>query len=297
MGGTMAPTINPAFRLRPLDLGEILDESFRIYRSRFGLLFGVALVANLPGLLISIGTGGGWAGVMNTFSQSAPTPTSGDGLALGIALGAGFLLAFLMVPITAMGPSFAACAAALGMEASVGSILRSTIRYYWRGWGLGFISGAMYVLLVLIFPVYFLVQWAFRYQVVYLEHAGVSQALSRSASLVRGQWWRVFGIKLLVIIVTLVLSSVLGLMFGMFSLVAPAGFARTALGGVLQTLTEAVIAPFAALATTLLYLDARIRRESLDLQLMAARAGQVEYAPPPPTTAPAWSDFPPSPPG
>ena len=44
----------PGSRLRPLDVGDLLDETFRLYRRHFWLLIGVGAVALLPATAISL---------------------------------------------------------------------------------------------------------------------------------------------------------------------------------------------------------------------------------------------------
>jgi hypothetical protein len=304
MAQTMA-AITPAYRMRPLDLGDILDEAFRIYRAHFGLMVTVAFIASIPGILTGIGAGSG--GLFSTFQQYSaisqgntfirPDTTLLPLTFVGIGLG------ILMFPISTAAPVFAACAVTLGLPVTVGSVLRAALRNYFRVWVLGIIVIVLefFMVLVISIPVvlWVLVGLAFRYQVLYLEHGGIGGAMSRSWALVKGSWWRTFGILVLVFIILFVLSLVLQAMFGFISLLAPAGLLRQALAGILTAATQAVLLPFGALATTLLYLDQRVRKESLDLQLMAGQAGQPVAAPPAPTgdMPPAWSDNPPTYPG
>ncbi|HKF78450.1 MAG TPA: hypothetical protein VKF59_20080, partial [Candidatus Dormibacteraeota bacterium] len=63
-GGT-----EPLLRLRPLGLGEILDEIFRVYRRHFGLLWAVALVLSVPGFLLQVASGS--TGAFGSLSAAA----------------------------------------------------------------------------------------------------------------------------------------------------------------------------------------------------------------------------------
>ncbi|MEA2684287.1 MAG: hypothetical protein QOK05_2615 [Chloroflexota bacterium] len=293
--------LTPAYRVRPLDVGEILDESFRIYRSHFALMFGVAVVATLPALIVAIGSGSAFNAFQQSFTaaQDGTSALPAQDAALGVLTLVGFVVGFIMFPITTGAPIYAACSVVLGLPATVGSILRDSLRNYWRVWGLGIIYGALLLSSLVIISIPFVilvaVRWAFRYQVLYLEHAGVGGSLSRSSALVRDYWWRIFLIMLLVLIVIpFVLGIVVNLMATILSFAAPAGIARVAISGLLSALVQSLVLPFKAIASTLLYLDLRVRKESLDLQLMAGQAGQsVEYAQPPAELPPSWSDFPP----
>lgn len=114
---------------------------------------------------------------------------------------------------------------------------------------------------------------------------GIIESLRRSARLVTGSWWRVFGILLLVLIIVVIVSQVIGIPFdlpatlgdGDGNLLTVTGLSFGALvistlGGIISA---TITAPFSAGATALLYVDLRIRREGLDLEL--ARAANVQF--------------------
>jgi hypothetical protein len=121
---------------------------------------------------------------------------------------------------------------------------------------------------------------------------GVIGALRRSAELVRRSWWRVFWILVLVLIIAFLIGQVINVPFGWVPFLAvgddPSDTAvfgtlvLTALGGIVAS---TFTAPFTAAATALLYVDRRIRREGLDIEL--ARAAGV--------TIPGRTDTPPAP--
>ena len=117
--------------------------------------------------------------------------------------------------------------------------------------------------------------------------AAWSASLRRSRALVRGAWWRTFGILLLVNLIAQVIAGILGVPFTVLTLLVrlgrPATGPRTstrslpllvtALGTIVAS---AVTWPFTAVSTALLYVDRRMRREALDLEL--ARAAGVAPA-------------------
>jgi hypothetical protein len=119
---------------------------------------------------------------------------------------------------------------------------------------------------------------------------GVFGALRRSAELVRGSWWRLFGILLLILLIAGIISQVISVPFAL-----PAFFLGeqpsdnqflitlivSALGGIVAA---TITAPFTAAATALLYVDRRIRREGLDIELARAAGvgipGRTDVVPP-----------------
>jgi hypothetical protein len=124
---------------------------------------------------------------------------------------------------------------------------------------------------------------------------GVFGAVRRSAELVRGSWWRLFGILLLILLIAGIISQVISVPFALPAFFldqepSDAQFLLTlivsALGGIVAA---TITAPFTAAATALLYVDRRIRREGLDIALARAAGvnlpGRTDVAPPAPPAA------------
>ncbi len=110
-----------------------------------------------------------------------------------------------------------------------------------------------------------------------LEGVGPVVALRRSWVLVQGSWWRVLGVLLLSGLITSLLTAVVSVPVGV-AVSALAGFEPSLLASAIASGITGVIAgivtwPFTAAVTGLLYVDLRMRRERLDLPLVAA-AGQ-----------------------
>ena len=121
--------------------------------------------------------------------------------------------------------------------------------------------------------------WAVAAPALILENLGILAALRRSYRLVRGSFWRIFGIGLLTFVVTAVVRQLFTLPFGLISGVVVAltagddpGFGGSLLqlliADIGEVLAGAVLYPFGAGVTALLYLDLRMRREGLDVDLM-----------------------------
>ncbi|MBG0828072.1 hypothetical protein HS041_09860 [Planomonospora sp. ID67723] len=115
--------------------------------------------------------------------------------------------------------------------------------------------------------------------VIVLERAGAFTAISRSFRLVKGDFWRVFGILLLTAVIAGLVGAAVGVPFslaGQFA--APTDVSEIqagltislvlgALGGIIAgTITN----PFSAAVTALLYADRRMRSEAFDLVLQTA---------------------------
>jgi hypothetical protein len=182
---------------------------------------------------------------------------------LGVALLPGLamtaLLAVIAVPVVAL-----AVADQVGAAVAVG--------------GLGFI-------LWFVLVVYLSVSWSMAGPALLLENLPVVPAFNRSRRLVDGSWWRIAGISLLT---TLIVGTASGavqfpasLVGGLITggglgggAVSGTGLARVVLGqlvaGVGTLVAGSVLYPFQASVNALLYIDLRMRREGLDVDLMRA---------------------------
>jgi hypothetical protein len=130
-----------------------------------------------------------------------------------------------------------------------------------------------------------------------LERQSIRSALSRSRRLVRGSWWRICGVLLLAAILSAVIAGLVQLPFsalsgGLMGFGATGGTATTSLlalvlGAIGGTLAGTITYPFAAAVGVLLYVDQRMRREALDLELARASG----------TVLPDRPGAPPGPPG
>ncbi|MGC5167064.1 hypothetical protein [Luteimicrobium sp. DT211] len=157
--------------------------------------------------------------------------------------------------------------------------------------------------------VWFLVHVVFAAPAYVLERVGPRKAIARAWALVRGSFWRVFGIVVLTLVITYVmstvvqvpftiLSSVLG--FGTMSSDTPTGGALLAYlvaTGIGALVAGTLATAFLGSVVALLYIDQRMRREGLDVALAAAAAapapddGPRPPAPPtPPPTQPGMWD-------
>ncbi|MDQ2926167.1 MAG: hypothetical protein M3R43_11515, partial [Acidobacteriota bacterium] len=123
---TPAPGMGaPAYELRPLTLGELLDRTFSLYRSRFWLFAGIASVAAVVEL-IAAGTG---RILLHHYTSNPATIVTGG---LAVAYGAG-LIYFFIYCVTQAATCFAMSEVYLGRPTSIGASLRA-VRAKWYAW-------------------------------------------------------------------------------------------------------------------------------------------------------------------
>ncbi|MEU4210322.1 hypothetical protein AB0F13_10065 [Streptomyces sp. NPDC026206] len=116
-----------------------------------------------------------------------------------------------------------------------------------------------------------------------LEKQGVLDAMQRSAKLVRGSWGRIFGIQILATLLVFVVGSIAEVPAAFMELILNGGSSEVAstswpsliISGIAATIGSALTLPITAGITALLYMDQRIRRESLDIELANAAVCKV----------------------
>ncbi len=110
-----------------------------------------------------------------------------------------------------------------------------------------------------------------------LERTGVFAALRRAGRLSRGQSWRILGILLLTALVAGLVGQVVAVPLAAIGTVGP--FVLPGTGGALvlvfssylsQIIVGALTTPFTSAVAALQYVDQRIRKEGLDVELIAA---------------------------
>ncbi|WP_371151712.1 hypothetical protein [Buchananella felis] len=118
--------------------------------------------------------------------------------------------------------------------------------------------------------------------VLVLEKATILQSFKRSWSLTAGNFWRVFGILAVSSLITIAIGAALEMALALPILAA---FSLTLEGGgagaywpllivtvVKQAFSLAIVLPFTAAVMSLVYIDLRIRKEGLDVDLAQAAA-------------------------
>ncbi|HEU4675714.1 MAG TPA: hypothetical protein VFS29_06990 [Motilibacteraceae bacterium] len=157
--------------------------------------------------------------------------------------------------------------------------------------GSGAAGAAVFGLLALVwvpFAIWLYVLVALAPVALVLEGQGVVAALRRSRALVAGAFWRTLGLLLLVVVIASVVDGIIGIPFSVLgsgtavftgdpaAAYSAVALTLTAVGGIVS---QTITLPFTAAAVVLVYVDRRMRREGLDLEL--ARAAAAEQAPAP----------------
>ena len=119
-----------------------------------------------------------------------------------------------------------------------------------------------------------------------LENLGVFAAIGRSWRLTRGNFWRLFGINILTSIIISMVTGVFSgvvVLLGTFSTVVASSSTNDVMGAlsitfiismVVTAISLLITLPFSSSVNALLYIDLRMRKEGLDVELRNAVAEQ-----------------------
>lgn len=269
-------------RLRPLEIGDVLDETFRMYRRHFLLFAGTSVILAIPSAAL-FGLGyGAFVGVLQV-DNGAP-----DYTVLLLSLSLALAVAIAILPFTHSAVLYAACESAQGRPVTAGGILRGVGRRYFPllGYWLMFNVYTAYLAAALCVAPLILWTWAFVgwfvvVPAMFVERIGLGAAFGRSWHLVQGRWWRTFLIVFLLIVVWLLVTIGLGAFINLAQslltiFVSPLLATVVAAAG--GQLVSAFVNPILQIAIVLVYFDLRVRKEALDLFQMAVRLSAPQVA-------------------
>ena len=133
---------------------------------------------------------------------------------------------------------------------------------------LALLASGFLMLILIGVPLFFylLVAWFFFSEAIMIEGKVAVAAFGRSRGLVRGSWWRVFGIGVvfvLLIIRVSIVGAIAGFVVSLFS--GPAGD--------VLFFFAVLVTPYPLIGGTLLYLDLRARKEGYTVGALASELG------------------------
>ena len=280
-------------RLRPLGVGDIFDEGFDLYKRNFVLLLlaTAAVVVPLdillafltprflPSLFNVLGLSGSRSDAFWVWSVSALTRT----------------IFYLPLYIAAVGPVVVAASARyLDQQTTTEAVFRLCLRRTPALLLSALLSGLLLALGLSLCGIVWLVvatQLLFVLHALLIESMGPVGAMRRSGAIGSGHGFRVFGCLILLGMVVYVVGlglrlplayladTVLNLAPGAASLSGgtAGGTAHEQVVSLLSSgLAHLLLLPFVICVITVLYFDLRIRKEGMDIEMLATELG---YAP------------------
>lgn len=252
-------------QFRPMDLGNILDVSWKIYKERFFTLVGIMAVSNLPITILSVLLG-------YTLENNNIEDTGSIAVVLFMILTILFLSITLYPLATGAGVKVAA-EGFLDNDLSLSEAYKLSFQKYFAllvpmifsflaiGLGtivglIGFIIGSplAYIFLTTIF--------IFITQSVMIDDKGYFDAMGRSAKLAMTDFWRVLGIGIVILFITMFSGIIINLpgllpylVLGESSIVGQLFY------NIFSFLSGILIGPYTLTVITVLYFDLKIRKE------------------------------------
>ncbi|HEX5283504.1 MAG TPA: hypothetical protein VFW30_05245 [Bryocella sp.] len=302
----------PAYMLRPLSLGEILDRSFAVYRANFWLFVGIGSLSAVVRLVLN-------AIQVVIFHGIVPTPQQvqaqfhQQAVARQVGVGITALVFLLASAVTQAAAVWALSEVYLGRRATIGQSIRSvagrTLRFVgialWQLWsaawvlvlvagvgtlllfGLGvmrspWIGGTLMFLGIAgggVYGVFAFIRNSLGVQSAVLEQLKIRAAMRRSKVLAAGAKGRIF----VVYLITWCLFLVAGILEMPLSLLLVYGAMRGEKHIAVQVvmllvnfIAYSAVVPVMMIGLTLVYFDQRVRQDGLDLLLMLDGGVQAE---------------------
>jgi hypothetical protein len=310
-----SPPQQPAApHLRPLSLGEVLDRTFSVYRSRFWLFAGltamsssVQFAGNLLVLLVK-------HIVIAKFGLRAGTAVA----SMGVGLVA--LLYLLPAAVVQAATVYALSEVYLGQGVTAVEAVRSTVKRWYRYVGIAFwvTWSVMWLPLAFIFPGLILLavlrssglawlggllvflgfcalpygMWAglrnsLGVQACVIEGLTVRASMRRSKVLTVGAKWRIVVVGLIVAAISMAASAV-EMPLALLILKSPLEehMVIQTINLTINFLAQTVVTPIGLIGFSLVYFDQRVRQEAFDLLLMLGPEPARPLPPAPLTPAP-----------
>ena len=269
--------------LQPMGFTDILDGMFSFYRSHLRLFLAIVAV------YLVLGFGIDQISVFLLETDAMPGTSV-------VILVFTTLFSFAVSTFVATGLAYASAYVYLGREITPEAALQRAWQRFWTYLGSfilwSLVVGGLFITIIGIpFAIYFSLRWSLYTLPVLFEGTTARNALRRSTELVKGTWWRVFGIILAVSLISFMIY---------FILEASSGFLLSWMGvteaeeatGLLDTLRQlfiptpseigwfsytirslvslsiaALTMPISIIGSTLLYFDLRIRKEAFDIEM------------------------------
>jgi hypothetical protein len=320
------PDVKPGIvPLRPLGLGELLDGAIQAMRANPRVMLGLSAiivtlsqVVQVVGLAILTRPLSSLEANQELSDAALIGVVAGGGATLLIGLVLSFVVQVILTGILTVVVS----RAVLGQTITAGDAWNAVRPRLWPLFGLTLLVALIIVAAVLVggvpaliigiaggpgwliavvavlgilagfvAAIWLYVSLALSSPALVLEKQPVVGAMRRSRLLVKNAWWRTFGILLLTAILVAVISAAVSFPFvalsAFFGGTTGTSLPALVLNGLAGVVAGVITFPFAAGVTVLLYVDRRIRREGLDLEL--ARAAGVTIPGRTSGPPPGWS--------
>jgi len=262
----------------PMSVGQILDRSFRLYRTNFVRYVSIVAVMQVPVFLVSVVLTILLVGTLLAGGHGGGRSTAGAAIVPGMVVGLVMVVLAVIAHALCQGALFKSVSESyLGKDVTLGEaygfVLGKLGRIVWASILVGVV--VMLGLALCIVPgVIFGLWFGLTIPVIIVENLEATGAMRRSKGLVLGNLGRAFGLGLVIVLIGMIMGWVCG---GVGRLIggaaAPGNVAGIFTNQIVSLVGQILVAPIGAAAYVLFYYDLRIRKEAFDLEMLAKSMG------------------------
>jgi hypothetical protein len=301
---THMPSSPARFDLRPLSTGEVLDRTFQLYRSRFALFAGLAVLPAAVGVVMQA------LRLWYSAHQSVQVHTGVNVVRVQVITACltliSTVISLILYGITQAATTWAVSAVYLGEPAVIKTAYQTALKHWFRytlivlrqiygafwlpilliaaGFVVGIarrgttngtvIAGALFFVgfISLAYAIWAYIRLLLAVPAAVVESIGVNASIRRSKQLLATRKVRIF----LLLVLLLAFYFVIGAIQMPLAVIAvrtrgTEAFVTHAINLAIQFLTGTLIGPIGAIALCLFYFDERVRREGFDIEWMMSR--------------------------
>jgi uncharacterized membrane protein len=246
-------SVSTRFAESDFRVGRVLNRTSSVLSRNFLPFFVVTACANLPSVLLFKG------------AETAAPGTSEAVLRGALMMVVSIVLVVVLSTLSQAIVLYGAFQDMRGRQVNLTESLQVGLRRFFPIIGLAIcmaLLGGLGFLLLIVPGVILLTMWFVATPVCVVEQLGPLRSMGRSRQLTKGHRWKIFGLMLILIIVSSVASQTISL-------------ALTAMGGLMlavigEVLWNGVWGAFYAIAVVVTYHDLRVAKEGIDIEQIAA---------------------------
>ncbi len=278
-------------QFEPMSVGQIIDQTFKLYKMNFIRFITVVAVAYVPiGLIVTIGQSLLYSnlpakqksGVFQAQPLQGPqyVQVNSGQSSLGKTITGGILT---LVGVILYIIGYYLCSGALiksisevylGNDPSVGQVYKFVLPKFGAlilaSILVGVVVGLGFMLLIVPGVIFSLWFWLTA-QVVVVENLSATQAMGRSKALASGNLGKIFAVGFTVGLISLIISGIIQWTGGFLAIAAIGTnmMWMQVITGLFGIIASVIVLPISTAAGILLYYDLRIRKEGFDLEMLA----------------------------
>lgn len=246
-------------------IGRVFGDTFSVLGRNLGLCFGLAVIfSGIPSFLYQLWSQGQVEATLT--AAEGGVPPQFDPGSIGTGLGA-FLIYMVLASILQSALVRATIEDLNGKQPTFSDSISRAIAVLLPIIGLSILVylGLMIGFMLLVIPgIYLMLRWSVAIPVLVQERRGVLDSMSRSATLTKGNRWRILGLIVIFYVALIVLQLAVTLVVGV-----AATLTGGLIGAVLFALVSALSTILISIAVAVTYVELRYVKEGADVKELA----------------------------